>query len=82
MSSAAEASAKMAAKAAAAGQDPENKQQKKKPEGDEIEDEDADEIQYKPYRPSKLKFGRDHPDPVVENASLAGKVHGGLKLSI
>ena len=35
-------------------------------------DEDAgDEVQYKKYRPAKLSFGRPHPDPVVENASLA-----------
>ena len=77
MSSAAEPSAKMAAKAAAAsaaaGEDAaKDNQQKKKSEEDEVEEAD-DEIQYKAYRPSKLEFGRDHPDPVVENASLAGE---------
>ena len=26
-----------------------------------------DNIRYQKYRPSKLTYGRDHPDPVVEN---------------
>ena len=36
-------------------------------DGHEVEDE----ISYTPYKPTKLKYGRDHPDPVVENATLA-----------
>ena len=34
-------------------------------------EEEADEITYAPYRPSKLGYGMAHPDPVVENATLA-----------
>ena len=30
-----------------------------------------DDVTYKKYVPSKLLFGRPHPDPVVENSSLA-----------
>jgi len=39
----------------------------------EITDEDdvAEEVTYKKYRPKKLVYGKPHPDPVVENASLA-----------
>ena len=43
---------------------------KKKKDGDKVEEE-ADEITYRPYRPSKLRYGMAHPDPVVENATLA-----------
>lgn len=32
--------------------------------------EDEQEITYTPYRPKKLKYGKDHPDPVVENSTL------------
>jgi hypothetical protein len=32
--------------------------------------EDEQEITYTPYRPKKLKYGRNHPDPVVENSTL------------
>jgi hypothetical protein len=38
-----------------------------KDDGHEVEDE----ISYTPYKPAKLNYGRDHPDPVVENATLA-----------
>jgi hypothetical protein len=37
---------------------------------DELDDVE-EEMSYKPYRPPKLLFGKDHPDPVVENATLA-----------
>ena len=40
-------------------------------EGQDDGHEVEDEISYTPYKPTKLKFGRDHPDPVVENATLA-----------
>jgi len=32
--------------------------------------DDEQEITYKEYSPKKLKFGRPHPDPVVENSTL------------
>jgi hypothetical protein len=43
-----------------------------KPEESNQEDglEDEQEITYTPYKPKKLHFGRDHPDPVVENSTL------------
>jgi len=34
-------------------------------------DEHEDEMAYKDYKPTKLDFGKPHPDHVVENASLA-----------
>ena len=40
-------------------------------EGQDDGHEVEDEISYTPYKPTKLKYGRDHPDPVVENATLA-----------
>ncbi len=46
-----------------------DKDKKKK---DQSEDEDDEEdITYTPYKPAKLKYGRPHPDKVVENATLA-----------
>jgi len=36
-------------------------------DGHEVEDD----ISYTPYKPAKLQYGRNHPDPVVENATLA-----------
>jgi len=38
-------------------------------EGEDVEE--ADEITYTSYQPQKLKFGMDHPDPVVENSTLS-----------
>ncbi|KAL7553446.1 hypothetical protein ACHAWF_017186 [Thalassiosira exigua] len=38
---------------------------------DAHDDVEEEEITYAPYRPRKLAIGRDHPDPVVENATLA-----------
>ena len=40
-------------------------------DGKEAVEEEADEMTYAPYRPSKLRYGAAHPDPVVENATLA-----------
>lgn len=41
-------------------------------QGKEIEDEDLEQVAlYAQYRPSKVKGGRPHPDPIVESASLA-----------
>ena len=40
-------------------------------EGEDDGHEVEDEISYTPYKPAKLKYGLDHPDPVVENATLA-----------
>ena len=37
---------------------------------EKISDEDADDVAYTAYQPSKLPYGRPHPDPVVENSSL------------
>jgi len=46
-----------------------------KAKSDEQNDDELDDMEeemtYKPYRPAKLLYGRDHPDPVVENATLA-----------
>ena len=39
-------------------------------EGEDDGHEVEDEISYTPYKPAKLKYGLDHPDPVVENATL------------
>lgn len=33
--------------------------------------DDEQEITYTAYKPKKLKYGCDHPDPVVENSTLA-----------
>ena len=35
------------------------------------DDDAAEDVPYKAYRPQKLGFGRPHPDPVVENSTLA-----------
>jgi len=40
-------------------------------EGQDDGHEVEDDIAYTPYKPTKLKYGRNHPDPVVENATLA-----------
>lgn len=40
-------------------------------ETNDEEDDAAEAVSYKPYRPLKVKFGRPHPDPVVENSTLA-----------
>ena len=47
------------------------KPEKPQEERDDDLDELEEEMTYKSYRPAKLVFGRDHPDPVVENATLA-----------
>ena len=38
--------------------------------GDGVVEEEAGEITYTKYRPSKFGYGKDHPDPVVENSTL------------
>ena len=48
----------------------------KEAEGEDAEE--ADEITYEPYQPAKLKYGRPHPDPVVENATLAAVAPPGV----
>jgi hypothetical protein len=54
---------------------PASEQQYSQPEQeDESEDEDEDWAAittYANYRPSKLKFGHSHPDPIVESSSLS-----------
>ena len=35
--------------------------------------EETEDVSYTPYKPAKLGFGRPHPDPVVENATLAAR---------
>ena len=44
-------------------------------EDDEVAAEDEDDMgvieTYSNYKPTKLQIGRQHPDPVVETASLA-----------
>jgi hypothetical protein len=47
-----------------------DKDKKKKDRSEEQEDDEED-ITYTPYTPAKLKFGKPHPDKVVENATLA-----------
>ncbi|KAL7542501.1 hypothetical protein ACHAXR_011829 [Thalassiosira sp. AJA248-18] len=42
---------------------------KEKEEGDDVEE--AEEITYTSYRPAKLKYGKDHPDAVVQNSTLS-----------
>eukprot|EP00752_Nemacystus_decipiens_P001612 g1572.t1 len=32
---------------------------------------DAGDVSYTPYRPAKVRIGKPHPDPVVENTTLA-----------
>lgn len=47
-------------------------EEKEAAERQNAEDDDAaDEVSYKPYRPQKVKFGKPHPDPVVENSTLS-----------
>eukprot|EP00526_Cylindrotheca_closterium_P003038 CAMPEP_0113641530 /NCGR_PEP_ID=MMETSP0017_2-20120614/21801_1 /TAXON_ID=2856 /ORGANISM="Cylindrotheca closterium" /LENGTH=1621 /DNA_ID=CAMNT_0000552875 /DNA_START=20 /DNA_END=4885 /DNA_ORIENTATION=- /assembly_acc=CAM_ASM_000147 len=50
---------------------PNNKDKEKEKENNDDEDDTAEAVSYKPYRPVKVKFGRPHPDPVVENSTLA-----------
>ena len=38
---------------------------------EEEKDDAAEDIGYTPYKPAKLGFGHPHPDPIVENATLA-----------
>lgn len=47
------------------------KPEKQQDERDDELDEVEEEMTYKSYRPAKLLIGREHPDPVVENATLA-----------
>jgi hypothetical protein len=47
------------------------KQQDQERNDNELEDDVEEEMAYTPYRPAKLLFGVDHPDPVVENATLS-----------
>lgn len=51
----------------------EKQKAKEKEEGEE-DVEEADDITYTSYRPQKLRFGVDHPDPVVENSTLSAVV--------
>lgn len=51
----------------------EEQKAKEKEEGEE-DVEEADDITYTSYRPQKLRFGVDHPDPVVENSTLSAVV--------
>ena len=43
----------------------------KEKEANDDEDDSEEAVSYKPYRPLKVKLGRPHPDPVVENSTLA-----------
>lgn len=43
---------------------------KEKEVGEDVVEE-ADEITYTSYKPQKIIFGHDHPDPVVENSTLS-----------
>ena len=40
-------------------------------ERDDELDEVEEEMTYEAYRPAKLLYGKEHPDPVVENSTLA-----------
>jgi hypothetical protein len=59
------------AKENAANDDDEPEKELSEEELAKIDEDAGDEVQYKKYKPAKLSFGRPHPDPVVENASLA-----------
>jgi len=69
------AAAAAASSAATSGEEKKKSSSKDKdtanPEGQDDGHEVEDEISYTPYKPTKLKYGRNHPDPVVENATLA-----------
>lgn len=54
----------------------------KEAEGEGEDVEEADEITYEPYQPAKLKYGRPHPDPVVENATLAAVAPPGMSIGL
>jgi len=77
-SSSAAAAMRMAAAARASSSSSSDKDKEsasKETTTQEGQDEDGheveEEVSYTPYKPSKLKCGRNHPDPVVENATLA-----------
>eukprot|EP00980_Cylindrotheca_fusiformis_P014949 scaffold4095_cov117-Cylindrotheca_fusiformis.AAC.6 len=40
-------------------------------QNDEDNDDAAEALSYKAYRPKKVRFGKPHPDPVVENSTLS-----------
>jgi hypothetical protein len=42
--------------------------------GDGVVEEEAGEITYTKYKPAKFGCGKDHPDPVVENSTLAAVI--------
>lgn len=44
---------------------------KQQDEKDDELDEVEEEMTYEAYRPTKLLYGKEHPDPVVENSTLA-----------
>ena len=44
---------------------------KKKANQNEEQEDDEEEITYTPYKPSKLQYGKPHPDKVVENSTLS-----------
>lgn len=49
-----------------------DKEKEKEPDEERVEEDNHEDLlSYSKYRPAKLKFGVAHPDPVVENASLA-----------
>ena len=48
-----------------------NPAEKETKDDEDAEDDSAEAVSYKPYRPLKVTFGKPHPDPVVENSTLA-----------
>jgi len=42
--------------------------------GDGVVEEEAGEITYTKYKPAKFGYGKDHPDPVVENSTLGAVI--------
>jgi len=71
MAAIAEASRALSATSSAAADKKPSSKEVANQEGQDDGHEVEDEISYTPYKPTKLKYGRDHPDPVVENATLA-----------
>ena len=69
---AARAKAKAKAQLLASDRDGGDRHAKDKEHDEEREEQgDEDLLSYSEYRPAKLKYGVRHPDPVVENSSLA-----------
>jgi len=56
--------------ASSSSSDDDKKSSSSKNQNEEQEDDEED-ITYTPYKPAKLKYGKPHPDKVVENSTLS-----------